>query len=214
MPADIGRATCTCALGWSGGSCEECAPGYWGPECKSRSRALGPGRQCLISGCTDDCTQCDDGLTGTGSCLGTASNSIKGESTPAAFKALLMPGCDCLHGTCNAEGGCNCSAGWVSNTTTSAQKCNTCTTGFFETRSGDCLCTSSFLFHVRYLADQAACPLGCTSCTLQDGRDATPACTACTTPLTLSSASPARCISQQSCQQGQYWETSSSTCAR
>jgi hypothetical protein len=38
----------------------------------------------LISACTGDCTQCDDDLTGTGTCLGTTTDSVKGE-----FRELL-----------------------------------------------------------------------------------------------------------------------------
>jgi hypothetical protein len=36
----------------------------------------------LIPACNGDCTQCDDGFTGTGSCLGTTTDSVKGESIP------------------------------------------------------------------------------------------------------------------------------------
>jgi hypothetical protein len=35
----------------------------------------------LISACTGECTQCDDGFTGTGTCLGTTTDSVKGESS-------------------------------------------------------------------------------------------------------------------------------------
>jgi hypothetical protein len=34
----------------------------------------------LMAVCTGKCTQCDDGLTGTGTCLGTTTDSTTGES--------------------------------------------------------------------------------------------------------------------------------------
>jgi hypothetical protein len=56
---------------------------------RMRKRSLGSGMsryaisfsfgKVLISACTGDCTQCDDGLIGTGTCLGTTTDSVKGE---------------------------------------------------------------------------------------------------------------------------------------
>jgi hypothetical protein len=58
---------------------------------RMRRRSLGSGMsryaisffygKVLILACTGDCTQCDDGFTGTGICWGTTIDSVKGEST-------------------------------------------------------------------------------------------------------------------------------------
>jgi len=73
------RGTCQCQPGWGGVSCDECAEGHWGAECQGTPFHY-PLGEVLISACTGDCTQCDDGLTGTGTCLGTNIDSVKGES--------------------------------------------------------------------------------------------------------------------------------------
>jgi hypothetical protein len=73
------RGTCQCQPGWGGVSCDECADGHWGAECQGMPFIF-LSIEALISACTGDCTQCDDGLTGTGTCLGTTTDSVKGES--------------------------------------------------------------------------------------------------------------------------------------
>lgn len=126
--------------------------------------------------------------------------------------AKLMKGCECLHGTCTSDDTCTCAAGWITNSTT-GNLCDTCSPGFFQTKSGDCLGKYN-RNETRWCADGLVCPLGCSSCTLQDGTESIAACTACTSPLVLSSADSPRCISPQICQAGQYWDTSSSSCSR
>ncbi|WVW84198.1 hypothetical protein I302_106228 [Kwoniella bestiolae CBS 10118] len=160
--------TCQCATGWTGSSCDQCDTGFWGPSCSP-----GP----------SDCTIWDDGLSGTGVCLGTASSSSSS--------------CNCDHGTCTSSNQCICSAGWKTNGTVSPALCNTCAEGFFEDTEGNCL----------------ACPLGCDSCTLQQGTNATATCTSCSNSLTLSSANPVTCSATSgSCSDSTYYDESSSTC--
>lgn len=88
-----------------------------------------------MSACTGECTQCDDGLTGSGTCLGTTTDSVKGGPHTPAFK--LTKGCKCLHGTCTSDNTCTCAAGWITNSTT-GDLCGTCAIGFFQTKSGNC----------------------------------------------------------------------------
>jgi len=70
MPIRVGRDLMRRMCRWSLGSGMS---RYAIPSCDRRE---------LISACTGDCAQCDDGLTGTGACLGTATDSVKGESIP------------------------------------------------------------------------------------------------------------------------------------
>ncbi|TYJ59030.1 hypothetical protein B9479_000019 [Cryptococcus floricola] len=160
--------SCFCDEGWTGSTCNECSSGYYGTLCQA---------------CPSNCTVCDDGYTGTGQCIGTASSSLET--------------CDCVHGTCTSDQECICSAGWVTNSTVSASNCNTCAEGFFQDAFGDCL----------------ACPLGCTSCTLQSSTNSTASCTSCSSTLSLSTAVPATCTtSTGSCSDGTYYDSSTSSC--
>ncbi|KAL7422030.1 hypothetical protein Q5752_003803 [Cryptotrichosporon argae] len=157
--------TCVCATGWAGAACDGCASGHYGVACAA---------------CAENCTVCDDGLGGTGACLGTAAD-------PSA--------CGCGHGTCAGDG-CVCAAGYTSNTTVSSTLCNVCADRFFADVEGNCL----------------ACPLGCTVCELQQGTNATAMCTACASTLALDTATPASCSASTSCDDGQYYDASSSSC--
>ncbi|WWC69932.1 uncharacterized protein I206_103876 [Kwoniella pini CBS 10737] len=160
---------CQCATGWTGASCDQCATGFWGRTCSS-----GP----------KNCTIWDDGMSGTGACLGTATSS--------------STSCDCNHGTCTSSNQCGCSAGWSTNATMSSSLCNNCAEGFFATADGDC----------------SACPLGCDTCSLHAGTNATATCTSCSSTLSLSVASPATCIaSRGSCADGTYYDDTTSSCA-
>nr|XP_019003090.1 uncharacterized protein I203_04127 [Kwoniella mangroviensis CBS 8507]OCF66551.1 hypothetical protein I203_04127 [Kwoniella mangroviensis CBS 8507] len=161
--------TCQCAAGWAGSSCDQCATGFWGPSCSP-----GP----------SNCTIWDDGLSGTGKCLGTAS-------------LLPISACNCDHGTCTSSNQCICSAGWQTNSTVSLALCNTCAEGFFRDSEGNCL----------------ACPLGCDTCTLQQGANSTATCTSCSYSLSLTTANPATCASTiGSCADGTYYDASSASC--
>ncbi|WVQ99677.1 hypothetical protein IAU59_006816 [Kwoniella sp. CBS 9459] len=170
LPAQDGtNGKCACATGWAGEACDQCATGYWGPSCSA-----GP----------SNCTIWDDGLSGTGACIGTATSS--------------MSSCNCEHGTCTSSTECTCSAGWTTKTDAATTSlCNTCAAGFFQDTDDNCL----------------ACPLGCESCALQSGTNDTPTCLTCQEGLSLSSANPATCAaSAGSCSTGQYYDTESSTC--
>jgi hypothetical protein len=52
------------------------ATGAWNANVSQH--CVGKWKELMIA-CTGECTQCDDGLIGTGSCLGTTTDSIKGE---------------------------------------------------------------------------------------------------------------------------------------
>ncbi|WVO15181.1 hypothetical protein L204_102827 [Cryptococcus depauperatus] len=150
--------SCQCEEGWEGASCNQCSPGYFGTSCKS---------------CPSNCTVCDDGFFGTGYCLGTATNSSKT--------------CNCDHGTCTPTNGCACSAGWITNTSVSANLCNSCIQGFFQDALGNC----------------RACPVGCSTCSLQEGTNSTATCISCFTSLSISTANPSTCVFPSgSCQPG------------
>ncbi|WRT66635.1 uncharacterized protein IL334_003594 [Kwoniella shivajii] len=162
------EVTCQCSVGWTGTSCDQCAEGYWGSSCSP-----GP----------SNCTIWDDGLSGTGACLGTSTSSLSS--------------CSCAHGTCTSSSECVCSAGWKNNSTQSSVLCDICVEGFFEDSEENCL----------------ACPLGCGSCTLQSGTNSTATCTSCSANLSLSDTSPATCIATKgSCVDGTFYDESSSSC--
>ncbi|KAK8864637.1 hypothetical protein IAR55_001887 [Kwoniella newhampshirensis] len=166
--SDSSNATCQCAIGWSGPSCDSCASGYFGPSCTA---------------CASNCTICDGGVSGTGTCLSTA---VSSQAT-----------CNCIHGTCTSSSECSCSAGWITNSTTSASSCNVCAPSFFQDSTGNCL----------------ACPLGCKSCELQPGTNSTANCLSCSALLSLSTNTPATCGSTAgSCSDGSYYDNGSSTC--
>lgn len=74
------RSTCQCKAGWGGVSCDACADGFWGAECQGASFPV-LRRLLLMIACTGDCTRCDDGLHGSGTCLGTTTDSVRGVST-------------------------------------------------------------------------------------------------------------------------------------
>jgi hypothetical protein len=57
-----------------------------------------------------------------------------------------------------------------------------------------------------------ACPAGCSACRLKQGTTETAICTSCRPNLTLNTADPARCVSRGICTDGQYWDTSTTSC--
>lgn len=100
--------SCTCPTGFTGTSCESCADGFFGPTCQA---------------CPQGCTNCDQGLSGTGRCL-----SPIIETPPSK--------CNCLNGQCGANGQCTCNPGWT--TSNNGTACAKCAAGFFLTSTGDC----------------------------------------------------------------------------
>ena len=103
--------TCKCASGFTGTSCESCASGFFGPKCQP---------------CPTNCTNCDDGITGSGVCL-----QLAVANNPS--------NCNCLNGVCGSNGQCSCNAGFT--TASNGTACATCSPGFFLTSTGDCLGT-------------------------------------------------------------------------
>lgn len=103
-------ATCTCAKGFTGPSCESCASGFFGPACKP---------------CPSSCDSCDQT---SGLCL-----------TPkAAFKVdKAQKTCNCQNGQCSSDGNCSCLPGWTNATELNGVTCAQCAPGFFMT-SGNC----------------------------------------------------------------------------
>ncbi|WVQ79606.1 hypothetical protein IAT38_001706 [Cryptococcus sp. DSM 104549] len=185
-------ASCECAEGWTGLTCDECASGFFGTSCAA---------------CPANCTVCDDGRYGTGKCLGTSTSS--------------SDECGCDHGTCSSPTDCTCSAGWVTNTTNSSSKCNACADGFFKDAFGNCLacplgckscelqantnataaclsCSASLSLSTANPATCVASSGSCQSGTYYDSsssscQSCSPACSTCTGPSTsecLSCASP------------------------
>ncbi|KAF5318108.1 hypothetical protein D9619_012261 [Psilocybe cf. subviscida] len=100
--------TCVCPEGFAGSSCETCAKGFFGPTCQP---------------CPDNCTTCDEGISGSGQCL-----------VPAVANAPST--CNCLNGQCGSTGQCTCNPGWT--TGDDGTSCAKCSPGFFLTSTGDC----------------------------------------------------------------------------
>ncbi|KAF5344273.1 hypothetical protein D9758_012336 [Tetrapyrgos nigripes] len=100
--------TCTCPAGFSGSSCESCAPGHFGPTCQP---------------CPANCQTCDEGINGSGACL-------KANVTNAPSS------CNCLNGVCGSDGQCSCKPGWT--TAENGTACAKCASGFFLTATGEC----------------------------------------------------------------------------
>ncbi|KIY68785.1 hypothetical protein CYLTODRAFT_489508 [Cylindrobasidium torrendii FP15055 ss-10] len=99
---------CTCQAGFTGASCEQCEDGFFGPTCQK---------------CPADCSDCDDGITGTGRCL-----TLDIKNDPKT--------CNCLNGECGSGGSCTCNSGWTAASNGTA--CAKCDAGFFLTSSNDC----------------------------------------------------------------------------
>jgi hypothetical protein len=104
--------TCKCASGFTGTSCESCASGFFGPKCQP---------------CPTNCETCDDGITGSGTCL-------------QPLIANNPANCKCLNGVCGSNGQCTCNAGFT--TASNGTACAACLPGFFLTSSGDCSSTN------------------------------------------------------------------------
>ncbi|KAF9073970.1 hypothetical protein BDP27DRAFT_1288346 [Rhodocollybia butyracea] len=100
--------TCSCESGFTGPSCESCESGFFGSSCQA---------------CPAGCSDCDDGISGTGTCL--------------AFNITGTPStCNCINGECGSNGQCSCNAGWT--TASNGTACAQCESGFFLTSTGDC----------------------------------------------------------------------------
>ncbi|KAL5636318.1 hypothetical protein ACGC1H_004955 [Rhizoctonia solani] len=163
------NGTCACAEGFSGPQCEQCAPGFFGSSCQK---------------CKDTC--CDDGMTGSGKCLGSKSKT-----------SSELCGCD--KGTCGGDGSCTCNAGWVNPTSgqNATAKCSVCAPGFFQDASGEC----------------QVCSQGCTACASPSGVCTT--CQANFTPDSndRTKCVPSTSSTTTTCPDGQFLDPATSTCA-
>jgi hypothetical protein len=105
-------ATCACAEGFAGSSCESCASGFVGPACQP---------------CPSPCKSCNQT---TGLC-----------STSEAFKLKVKRAqktCNCQNGICSSDGSCSCLPGWTNATDLNGVTCAQCAPGFFLASTGDC----------------------------------------------------------------------------
>ncbi|GAA5891563.1 hypothetical protein JCM5296_004259 [Sporobolomyces johnsonii] len=124
----LGNGTCACAAGWTGNTCNACATGFYGRSCEA---------------CPAGCTNCDDGITGSGLCLDATATNI-----------TLASDCNCINGVCasnSTTATCSCNAGW--SKAANGTQCAACASGYYMTSSGDCL----------------ACDPSCESCSSPSG---------------------------------------------
>lgn len=116
--------TCTCPTGFTGSSCESCQAGFFGPTCQP---------------CPQGCSNCDQGISGSGRCLAPIINNL-----PST--------CNCLNGKCGTNGQCTCNPGWTASSNGTA--CSQCSPGFFLTTTGDCQGTSHSPKYLRAKSDK------------------------------------------------------------
>ncbi|KAG8768627.1 hypothetical protein FRC12_005458 [Ceratobasidium sp. 428] len=116
------NGACVCASGFTGDQCEQCLPGHFGPSCQQ---------------CVDQC--CDDGMSGSGRCLGARSKSS-------------VETCACEKGTCASDGSCTCNPGWTNPSAGNSTKCSVCASGFFLDPAGECQGTFLILLPIYLLA--------------------------------------------------------------
>jgi hypothetical protein len=100
--------TCQCPQGFTGASCESCASGFYGSECQQ---------------CPSGCTSCEDRINGSGQCLQPII-----QNPPSS--------CNCLNGVCGSNGQCTCNPGFT--TAANGTSCAQCSSGFFQSSTGDC----------------------------------------------------------------------------
>ncbi|CAG8488392.1 4836_t:CDS:2 [Ambispora leptoticha] len=133
---------CTCKTGFTGQLCDQCLPGFFGPNC-----------QPCPSSC-DNTTHftCDDGLTGTGKCnLNKCAPGFNGthcDTCAAGFYGYpACQPCNCGNGVCDSQGRCTCNAGWANDPNNNSTKCSIPKNGYYQS-GGDVL----------------PCSQGCISC--------------------------------------------------
>ncbi|GAA5932891.1 uncharacterized protein JCM15063_002235 [Sporobolomyces koalae] len=110
------NGTCVCQPGWTGTTCGECLPNFYGRDCQT---------------CPVGCTTCDDGVSGTGICLDSIATNV---TVPSS--------CNCLNGVCSGNStsaNCDCNAGWTR--ASNGTQCSACAEGYYLSASGDCLGT-------------------------------------------------------------------------
>ncbi|SCV69482.1 BQ2448_2502 [Microbotryum intermedium] len=244
-----GDGRCACATGWTGTLCGQstyalsfsddvnlgvhtdllervlhfpdiCEPGRYGSSCLS---------------CPATCTNCDQGVTGTGRCLEVGSSSIVQPSSEcrASFIASVpstdigkdcFPACNCINGVCasnSSSATCACSAGWAA--AANGTQCGACATGYYQTNGGDCLGESTshtyrplMLLLTRAGRISSACDASCASCSSPSGT-----CLTCQSGLQPDSTDATRCITSTStssngtfitCAARTYYDSTSQSC--
>ncbi|XP_034530059.1 stabilin-2 [Notolabrus celidotus] len=95
-----GNGTCSCQEGFAGTACELCAPGRYGPSCKS------------VCSCVHGL--CDSGLTGSGSCL--CFSGYKGPNCDQELPECSALGCQqnsrCMEDALTGQLMCQCMPGY------------------------------------------------------------------------------------------------------
>ncbi|GAA6060126.1 hypothetical protein JCM10212_001423 [Sporobolomyces blumeae] len=139
------NGTCVCEEGWTGSSCASCAPGRFGRDCQP---------------CPVGCTECDDGVSGSGLCL----DAVR------LYNVTVPSDCNCINGICSSNSTtatCACNAGWTK--ASNGTQCAACAEGYYLSSGGDCL----------------ACDASCATCSSPSGTCLT--CQAGLQPLSSSS---------------------------
>lgn len=174
-------SACQCKTGYTGPRCDSCAKGFFGPDCQ-------PCPNCDKS----SGNYCDDGTTGTGSCL-----PLDLSKTQKNLLSISQSNCNCLNGVCTGTTSCLCSAGWT--TSSNGTLCASCKDGFFLDAHGEC----------------AACGPACTSCNSPSG-----SCQSCVPGFQLSQNDSTTCLPSSinliggaptSCNDG-FFNSHNSTC--
>ncbi|KAG7472881.1 hypothetical protein MATL_G00113920 [Megalops atlanticus] len=102
----FGSGECVCHEGFNGTACEDCAPGRYGPQCKSE--------------CNCNHGRCVDGVNGDGRCL-----CFKGWKGPTCSVEIVADECggicdqnaNCVTGVAGKPATCSCVAGYQGNGT-------------------------------------------------------------------------------------------------
>lgn len=114
---------CQCPKGFDGTLCENCASKFFGPKCQP---------------CPSNCTDCDQGITGTGRCLDPIVSSS----------------------ACTSKKTCTCPPGYALDGTA----CTKCEQGFFMNSAGSCQGKRFSMSFLLLLMIVTVCQLGCAEC--------------------------------------------------
>eukprot|EP00756_Hemistasia_phaeocysticola_P048249 Hpha_TRINITY_DN22680_c0_g1::TRINITY_DN22680_c0_g1_i1::g.192704::m.192704 len=127
---------CACEPRWAGDMCEECAEGWFGPEC---------GQQCPGGACKA-CSghgECDDGTTGTGVCACYSNSTFgywNGDACSTCSDTWGGAACTTKCESCGVGGRCDqytakcaCSPGW---SVVSSPPCSECVPGRAKSSDG------------------------------------------------------------------------------
>ncbi|KAA1071388.1 hypothetical protein PGT21_005687 [Puccinia graminis f. sp. tritici] len=178
-------STCECKTGYTGPRCDSCGSGYFGIDCQ----------RCPSCDKSPEST-CDDGTTGTGTCISLNPNLNKAQK----LFSISENNCNCLNGVCTGTTSCLCSSGWTTSSS-NGTLCAECMAGFFLDSRGECV----------------ACGPACESCTGPSG-----ICQSCVQGFELSKNDSKTCVpstinlngaAPTSCSDG-FFNSQNSTCAQ